>query len=466
MGKGNPHAYIDVTIGNRAGGRVVFELFKDITPKTVENFISFLNGSVGIGQHTKKPLHYKGTKVFRIQQGVNLCVGDIEDKFGHGGESIYGPTFRDENYVRRHTQAGILSMFTPRGRHTGASSFMVTLKACKPFNGRYVAFGQVISGMEIIRAIEKVPTQGDYVPRVDIVIVDCGLQEAGCVESHASSDARINYGRQKPYAERESTKALDILSGKTVQEEAVPLEPEVVEKEEADGLPVEEGDMVFKSDVERRIHELKMKTNKGRLANTNAVLEEKRRFTDPDYEKKKAAKEWKERQEKKAQLEENEETEAVCVPVGKEYLSEPADKVGLRIQREEQKEKSKRCFGWDVFNQDSLLRAHEKNLAQMDFSEDAYNSQAISRGDSFYEGHQSLNAHVFKATEEAKERVAASMQHAAERRQKFSRRRTTLDDEDISGINEQNRHFNKKVQRAFGEYTNEYKQNLERGTAL
>eukprot|EP00397_Hematodinium_sp_SG-2012_P042594 GEMP01047152.1.p1 GENE.GEMP01047152.1~~GEMP01047152.1.p1 ORF type:complete len:471 (+),score=114.02 GEMP01047152.1:95-1507(+) len=470
MGKGNPRVYIDVTIGNRVGGKVVFELYKDITPKTVENFIALLTGRIGVGQHTKKALHYVGSKVFRIEQGVALCAGDIENKSGRGGESIFGQTFRDENYVRRHTQAGVLSMWTPKGRHTNASSFLVTLKACRRFDGRYVAFGQVVSGMDVIRAIEKVPVQGDFVPRVEVIISGCGIhdvEEAATVKDDVLAGGSIEpvkYGKNKPMNLRESTKAMSILSGKTLQDVAA----QKLGSECDDDAKLATGPQTFKNDVEKRIYELRMKMNKGRQANTVAVLEEKKRFEDPEYEKKKAAKEWKDRQEKKAQQEEEEgETAAVNVPKGKEYLAEPADKSRLKTKKEDKKEQSKGVFGWDVFNQDSLLRSHEKNLSKVEFSADAYSKQKDSIGESsFYAGHESATPIAFKATEEAKERIAESMQDAADRRKKFSRRRAQYEDEDISGINERNRHFNKKIQRAFGEYTNEYKQNLERGTAL
>lgn len=48
----------------------------------------------------------------------------------------------------------------------------------------------------------------------------------------------------------------------------------------------------------------------------------------------------------------------------------------------------------------------------------------------------------------------------------FSRRRRFREEKDIDSINDRNEHFNKKIERAFGKYTLEIKNNLERGTAL
>jgi len=499
MGKNNPRVYIEVNIGNRAGGKIFFELYRDVTPKTVDNFLALIKGTVGIGQHTKKKMCYSGTKVFRVDQGVCLAMGDIENKDGEGGESIYGPTFKDENYVRRHTQAGVLSMWTPKGRHTNASSFSITLKACRPFDGRRVAFGQVIGGMDVVRAIEKVPCEGigNFKPRVDIRIVSCGEADATelaalMVQPAAEARPGATYGRNRPMEIRESTKALTILEGETTKEKeererkgkeedpmAIDCEPasssskapEAQAKDIAMALSAaSEEPRKFNSDVERRIYELRLKMNKGRQANTTAVLEEKRRNEDPDYEKKKAAKEWKERQERKAEREAKmEETgeAAIGVPKGKEYLADPAEKIGKMMKKDEAKEKSKAIFGWDVFNQDSLMRSHDKQVAKIgEVQNEDYEEQKKKLGQAFYEGHTSINGLGFKATEEAKDKVAEYMEDAAKRKAKFSRRRAVYEGEDISGINGQNQHYNKKIQRAFGEYADEIKQNLERGTAL
>lgn len=51
-------------------------------------------------------------------------------------------------------------------------------------------------------------------------------------------------------------------------------------------------------------------------------------------------------------------------------------------------------------------------------------------------------------------------------RNNYSRRRKFHADKDVDFINDRNAHFNKKIDRAFGQYTQETKANLERGTAL
>ncbi len=67
---------------------------------------------------------------------------------------------------------------------------------------------------------------------------------------------------------------------------------------------------------------------------------------------------------------------------------------------------------------------------------------------------------------EARERLAAELRERDAAHANFSRRRTFVDDAEVGSINERNRVFNKKLERAFDKYTVDIKQNLERGTAL
>ena len=52
----NPRVYFDITIGGQAAGRVVMELFADVTPKTAENFRALCTGEKGVGKNSKVAL--------------------------------------------------------------------------------------------------------------------------------------------------------------------------------------------------------------------------------------------------------------------------------------------------------------------------------------------------------------------------------------------------------------------------
>lgn len=86
--------YFDVTLGGLPAGRIVFELYTDITPKTVENFRALCTGEIKTpGKSTNKPLHYKGVIFHRVVKDFMIQAGDFSAGNGTGGESIYGGTF-------------------------------------------------------------------------------------------------------------------------------------------------------------------------------------------------------------------------------------------------------------------------------------------------------------------------------------------------------------------------------------
>lgn len=51
--------FFDVSIGGLPSGRIIFELYSDVVPKTCDNFRALCTGEKGLGENTKKPLHYK-----------------------------------------------------------------------------------------------------------------------------------------------------------------------------------------------------------------------------------------------------------------------------------------------------------------------------------------------------------------------------------------------------------------------
>ncbi|KAI3931943.1 hypothetical protein MKW98_012353 [Papaver atlanticum] len=105
----NPIVFFDMTIGGKPAGRIVMELFADCVPRTAENFRALCTGEKGVGR-CGKPLHYKGSIIHRVMPGFICQGGDFTAGDGTGGESIYGAKFPDENFVRKHTGPGILSM--------------------------------------------------------------------------------------------------------------------------------------------------------------------------------------------------------------------------------------------------------------------------------------------------------------------------------------------------------------------
>ena len=69
----------------------MIELFKDVAPRTVENFRCLCTGERGNGD-SGSPLHFQGSCFHRIIAGFMVQGGDITHGTGMGGESIYGQT--------------------------------------------------------------------------------------------------------------------------------------------------------------------------------------------------------------------------------------------------------------------------------------------------------------------------------------------------------------------------------------
>eukprot|EP01018_Ginkgo_biloba_P029424 Gb_41343 [translate_table: standard] len=167
----NPKVFFDMLIGKAKAGRVMIELFSDVTPKTAENFRCLCTGEKGIGK-SGKPLHYKGSIFHRVIPGFMCQGGDFTRHDGTGGESIYGLKFPDENFVKKHTGPGILSMANA-GRNTNGSQFFICTEKTEWLDGKHVVFGQVVDGMDVIRAVEKVGSQSGQTSS-PVVIEDCG----------------------------------------------------------------------------------------------------------------------------------------------------------------------------------------------------------------------------------------------------------------------------------------------------
>ena len=173
----NKLVYFDMAINGESAGRIVMELFGEVTPKTAENFRALCTGEKGVGK-LGKPLHFKGSKFHRVIPSFMCQGGDFTRGDGTGGESIYGEKFADEwdNGYVCHSEPFLLSMANA-GPDTNGSQFFLTTRATPHLDGKHVVFGKVVEGSAVVQAIERVGSGGGAT-RQPVVIEGCGETKA------------------------------------------------------------------------------------------------------------------------------------------------------------------------------------------------------------------------------------------------------------------------------------------------
>lgn len=167
----NSFCYFDLQQGDRKLGRVVFELYRTVCPRTCQNFMDLCTGAKGSNEDVA--YSYKGTIFHRAIPNVFVQGGDILGGSGDKGEAAGGGLLADENFAIRHDRPGILAMANDGSAHTNGSQFYVTLRAMSWLDTQRVAFGRVISGMRAVKLASRVPTLNQR-PLDDVRIADCG----------------------------------------------------------------------------------------------------------------------------------------------------------------------------------------------------------------------------------------------------------------------------------------------------
>ena len=152
------YAHFETSMGNFSA-----QLFTREAPNTVANFITLANGTKIQGKK-----FYDGLTFHRVVAGFVIQTGDPTGS-GTGGP---GYRFADEFApTLKHDREGRLSMANS-GPNTNGSQFFVTLGPQSSLDGKHSIFGQVVTGMDVVKNIGKVPTVGPPTnkPRTPVVI--------------------------------------------------------------------------------------------------------------------------------------------------------------------------------------------------------------------------------------------------------------------------------------------------------
>lgn len=233
------YCYMNISIAGSEPRTVVFHLNTKQCPKTCNNFASLCSSTAVAqrpttskshpssstkGSSTTKPIPtYRGTEFHRIKPGFMVQGGDYENFDGTGGASIYdGATFPDESFATKHDAEGILSMAN-RGPNTNGSQFFITLggrQAASHLDGRHVAFGRVVDGIEVVREMARVEVdeRDRPTPMQRIVVVDCGVgkgrDEDGDNDGNDVDDEKKRR-RKKKHRRRDMSLSPSLSSGQS-----------------------------------------------------------------------------------------------------------------------------------------------------------------------------------------------------------------------------------------------------------
>lgn len=164
-------------------GNIQIELFPDVAPKTVENFVKLAEKG-----------YYDGIKFHRVIKDFMIQTGDPTGT-GTGGESAFGKPFEDEinpwaldvdeatikqlqdagykynkDLKSMKNTVGAIAMANSGPNTNGSQFFIITEQDQPHLNGRHTVFGRVIEGMDVVKKIAAVEVDSSDKPKTDVVM--------------------------------------------------------------------------------------------------------------------------------------------------------------------------------------------------------------------------------------------------------------------------------------------------------
>ena len=158
-----------ITMTMADGSVMKFELYPDIAPNTVKNFISLV-----------KKEFYDGLIFHRVIEGFMIQGGDPDGNgTGGPGYSIKGE-FSDNGFENnlKH-EPGVLSMARSMMPNSAGSQFFIMHKTSPHLDGAYAAFGKITEGLDVVNKIATTPTGWGDRPLEDQVIKSVTVDTMG-----------------------------------------------------------------------------------------------------------------------------------------------------------------------------------------------------------------------------------------------------------------------------------------------
>ncbi len=158
-----------VTFTLDSGKKIVAELYPEVAPNTVNNFISLVNSGFYNGK-----IFHRVIKGFMIQGGCPEGTG-----MGGPGYQIKGEFTSNgfENNLKH--DAGVLSMARSQMADSAGSQFFIMHKNSPHLDGMYASFGKVVEGLEVVNEIAESKTDMFDRPDEDVMMVDVTVDTFG-----------------------------------------------------------------------------------------------------------------------------------------------------------------------------------------------------------------------------------------------------------------------------------------------
>mmetsp|Transcript_116953 Transcript_116953/g.162537 ORF Transcript_116953/g.162537 Transcript_116953/m.162537 type:complete len:263 (+) Transcript_116953:136-924(+) len=159
--------------------RMVFELWADVAPLAVENFVAIVCGDRGKGSESGVLMSYRNCAFHRIIKGFVAQGGDFVKNNGSGGESIWGKKFKDDpaGLKVKLDSRGLLAMGNS-GKNSNTSQFFITLGDVSRLTGKHVGFGKLLDGEQVLSIMEQcaaAENDDSGKPTHPVRIADCGV---------------------------------------------------------------------------------------------------------------------------------------------------------------------------------------------------------------------------------------------------------------------------------------------------
>ncbi|KAI3872310.1 hypothetical protein MKX03_019577 [Papaver bracteatum] len=210
---------------------------------------------------------------------------------------------------------------------------------------------------------------------------------------------------------------------------------------------------------QKKLFNLRLKMNEARKANQTAMVAEKKKIEAPQETRGTSTQKWVEDRKKKL----GKLLDSNGLDIEKAYMLDTQEAAEAKYKKWEKKSAP---FGWDVFNQKTLYNAYKKRTKNIDCNLEEYNKMKQADPEFYREASSLQYGKAPKISEDKIDKMVKELYDKDSKGKAFSRRRKFHEEKYIDSINDRNEHFNKKIERAFGKYTLDIKNNLERGAAL